>query len=173
MQSIDQRRVAGQRAAVRIFLVRTGLCIDTGPEAHRHLTATGRQVTRAVSRRIKHELEALDVTMDAILTAPLMASVQTAELFAEGVDHLGVVESMHLLLQGVPAHVAAEKLLSRDEGVLAIVGDEPALAGLGAFLTRARTFPPHLCSQVSLIDEGRAAWTFRPDLMERRPVLLA
>lgn len=57
--------------------------------------------------------------------------------------------------------------------MVAVVGDEPALAGLGAFLTRARTFPPHLCSQVSLIEGGRPVWTFRPDLMERRPLLLA
>lgn len=158
---------------MRILLVRAGLSVETGPEAQRHLTATGRQVTRAVSRRVKQELEALDVTVDVILTSPLIAAVQTAELFAEGVDHLGIVESMHLLLQGVPAHLAAEKVLTRDEGLVALVGDEPALAGLGAFLTRARTFPPHLCSQVSLIDDGHAAWTFRPDLMERRPLLLA
>lgn len=158
---------------MRIFLVRSGLSTETGPEAHRHLTASGRQVTRAVSRRIKQELDALDLTMDAILTAPVVAAVQTAELFAEGVDHIGIVESMHLLLQGVPAHLAAEKVLTRQDGVIALVGDEPALADLGAFLTRARTFPPHLCSQVSLIEDGNAAWTFRPDFMERRPLLLA
>lgn len=158
---------------MRIFLVRSGLTIETGTEAHRHLTATGRQVSRAVSRRIKQELDTLDLTMDAILTAPVVAAVQTAELFAEGVDHIGVVEATHLLLQGVPAHLAAEKVLTRQDGVIALVGDEPALADLGAFLTRALTFPQHLPSQVSLIDDGRATWTFRPDFMERRPILLA
>ena len=158
---------------MKILLVRPGQCIESGPEAHRHLTAVGRQVTRAVGRRIKQELEALDVTMDAVFAAPFVASVQTAELFAEAVDHLGVVESMHLLLQGVPPHLAAEKILALTDGVVALVGDEPALAALGAFLTRVRTFPPHLCSQVSLIDGNRGIWTLRPDTMDRVQLVLS
>lgn len=158
---------------MKILLVRSGQCTDAGPEANRYLTPVGRQVTRKVGRRVKQELDALGVTMDAVLAAPFVASIQTAELFAEAVDHLGVVESMHLLLQSVPPHLAAESILAREDGVIALVGDEPALAALGAFLTRVRTFPPHLHSQVSLIDENRGLWTLRPDTMDRVALVLA
>ncbi len=154
---------------MKIFLVRAAQSIEPRPGAlaEAYLSAVGRQVTRAMGRRIKAEIEAMEIGFDAIVAAPEVAATQTAELFADAVDHLGVVESLHLLLQGVPPHLGAERLLSRSDAVVAVVAEEPALSALGAFLVGRPTFPPLMCSQVSLIEDRRPTWSWRPDTMDK------
>jgi phosphohistidine phosphatase SixA len=107
----------------------------------------------------------------AVLAAPTVGATQTAELLAERLDHLGVIESAHWLLPGVPAHVAAAEVVQRD-GLVVLVGDEPGLSELAAALIGKPTFPPHLPSQASLVEGRRGRWSLRPDTLERVDLVL-
>ncbi len=122
----------------------------------RHLTLVGRQLARAVGTA----LAAHGDTVDAVFTAPDVACVQTAELLADRLDHLGEVRA---LVASLPARAAAAMMLSAGASVL-LVGEEPWLASVGAFLVGAPSFPPAKPAQVSLVEDGRPVWTYDPEV---------
>src|SRR4051812_14674472 len=117
----------------------------TTAEAHRHLSLEGRQLVRAIGNKIRLD-EA--PSFERILTSPLPAAAQTAELFADRVDYVGVVGVMPPLAANVPPHVVAPLILGQGPAV-AVIADEPMLSALGAFLVGRPTFPPLLHAQVS------------------------
>lgn len=139
------------------------------PEAHRHLSAEGRQVIRALGNKLRLTEEP---SFDAILTSPLATATQTAELFADRVDYVGVIEVLPALANNVPPQVIAPALLARG-GSIVVVGDEPALSALGAFLIGRPTFPPLMHAQVSVIRDRQAAWCLRPGDIARSLLLVA
>jgi phosphohistidine phosphatase SixA len=159
---------------VDIFLLRTSITEgpDTVPEAMRTLSLTGRQLVRAIGTRIHDKASELD----RVVMAPTPASVQTAELFAERVDYLGVLEVMPSLAGAAPPQVISPLILERGSSVL-VVADEPALSALGAFLAGRPSFPLHVHAQVSLIrilaGDRRPEWFWRPDALAPAPLLLA
>lgn len=128
------------------------------PEAHRFLSAEGRQVVRALGNRLRLNEEP---TFDRFVTSPWPAAVQTAELFADRVDYVGVIEVIPALAGGVPPQVIAPMLLARGASIV-VVGDEPALSALGAFLIGRPTFPPLVHGQISMIKDRQPAWCMRP-----------
>jgi phosphohistidine phosphatase SixA len=160
---------------VDIFLLRSSLAFQGAvddvpvPEAHRHLSIEGRQMVRAIGNKIRLNEEP---SFDRVLTSALPSAVQTAELFADRVDYVGVIEVLPSLSSNVPPQVIAPLLLARGSTVL-VVGDEPALSALGAFLIGRQTFPPLVRAQVSVIRDRQPAWCLRPGDLGRQLLLVA
>jgi phosphohistidine phosphatase SixA len=160
---------------VEIYLLRSSLTISGGPddtsmpELHRHLTVEGRQMVRAIGNKIRLNEEP---SFDRVVTSNLPGAVQTAELFADRVDYVGLVEVLPSLSTNVPPQVIAPVLLARGSTLL-VVGDEPALSALGAFLIGRQTFPPLLHAQVSVIRDRQPAWCLRPGDIGRQLLLVA
>ncbi len=98
---------------------------------------------------------------DRIVTSASPASVQTAELFAERVDYVSVIEVMPSLAPGVPAQIAGALLQARGESIV-VVAEEPGLSALGAFLVGRPTFPPGMPAQLSAIRDRTPEWYQRP-----------
>jgi len=151
---------------VDLALLRTSLTADAGAL---HLSAEGRQIIRALGNRIRLNEEP---SFDRFVTSPHPAAIQTAELFADRVDFIGVVEVLSSLAGDVPAEVVAKQLLGRGESIL-VCADEPFLSALGAFLIGRPTFPPLVHAQVSIIKDRTPAWCFRPGETGRSQLLVA
>jgi phosphohistidine phosphatase SixA len=156
---------------VDIFLLRSSLAIDDAalPDAHRHLSLEGRQIIRALGNKLRLTEEP---SFDRILTSPLPAAMQTAELFADRVDYVGLIEVLPALSNNVPPQVIAPLLLARGSSIV-VVGDEPSLSSLGAFLLGKPTFPPLAHAQVSVIRDRQPAWCLRPGDLGRQLLLVA
>lgn len=158
-----------------IFLLRSSLAAGAAddaaalPEAHRHLSLEGRQLVRALGNKVRLTEEP---SFDRILTSPLATATQTAELFADRVDYVGIIEVLPSLANNVPPQVVAPILLAHGTTIL-VVGDEPSLSVLGAFLVGRPTFPPLLHGQLSLIRDRKAAWCMRPGELGKSLLLVA
>ena len=158
-----------------IYLLRTSLvslAVDDSPavpEGHRHLSLEGRQLVRAIGNKVRLTEEP---SFDRIVTSPVATAVQTAELFADRVDYVGVIEVLPALANNIPPQVVAPILLARGATIL-IVGDEPGLSVLGAFLIGRPTFPPLLPAQVSVIRDRQPAWCMRPGELGKSLLLVA
>lgn len=135
---------------MKVYLVRSSLGPDAG-----HLSLQGRQLARAVGTALRDHGDAFD----AVYTTTDVAAVQTAELLADRVDHLGEVRA---LAAGLAPRAAAAVVTAGGASV-ALVGDEPWLAAVGAFLVGAPAFPPSRPAQVSLVEDGRPAWSLNPE----------
>ncbi len=142
---------------------------DAVPENQRFLSLEGRQIIRAMGNKIRLTEEP---PFDRFITSPNPAAVQTAELFADRTDYVGLIETLPLLAAPTPGAVIAPILLERGSCVL-VVADEPILAALGAFLVGRPTFPPAVHAQVSLIQDRRPIWYLRPGEVGRQTLLVA
>ena len=111
-------------------------------------------------------------SFDRFVSSPAPGCIQTAELFADRVDYVGVIEVLPSLAGGVPAAVIAPTLLERGSSVV-VIGDEPSLSEIGAFLVGRPTFPPLVHAQVSVVQDRRPDWCLRPGDLARRQLLLA
>jgi phosphohistidine phosphatase SixA len=147
-----------------ILLLRSSMVLHSLVEdspavaAHRFLSAEGRQIVRAMGNRIRLNEE---TSFDRFVTSPFPDAVQTAELFADRVDYVGLIEVLPALAGDVPPQVTAKMLLARGSSIV-VVGDEPSLSALGAFLVGRPTFPPLVHGQVSVIKDRQPAWCLRP-----------
>ncbi len=151
-----------------VYLLRTSLFAGDG--ASGFLSLEGRQIVRAIGTKVRLDEEP---SFDCFLTSPAPAAVQTAELFADRTDYVGVIETLPLLATAdAPASVIAPLILGRGNAV-AVITDEPMLASLGAFLVGRPTFPPALHGQVSVVKDRRPAWCLRPGEMGRQLLLVA
>ncbi len=150
---------------MKVYLVRHASAVPEGPhlpDARRYLDAEGRRVARAVGRWLRKE----GVALDALLTSPLPRAVQTAELLAEALDFLGVIEVLGALAPEVPPRVVALELQARREAdAVAVVGHEPGISALGALLVGQPSFPPMRPAQVALVDGTAPRWMLRPDTL--------
>jgi phosphohistidine phosphatase SixA len=161
---------------VEIYLLRSSLVADDSPSVssvhERGLSLEGRQIVRALGNKIRLTEEP---SFDRFITSPLPAAVQTAELFADRTDYVGVIETLPLLSasgQSAPPSVIAPLLLARGN-LIVVVADEPVLAGLGAFLVGRPTFPPAQHGQVSVVKDRQPAWCLRPGELGRQLLLVA
>lgn len=153
-----------------VLLLRCGVSGDeSAPEGHRFLSAEGRQVVRALGSTLRLVAES---SFDRFVTSPAPAAVQTAELFADRVDYVGVIEVLPQLAGRVPPEVVAPALLARGSSIV-VVGDEPFLSSLGAFLVGRPTFPPLVHGQVSAIANRQPAWALRPGESVKSLLLIA
>jgi phosphohistidine phosphatase SixA len=158
--------------AVDVFLLRTSLTEGdaSAPEAHRFLSAEGRQIVRALGNKLRLSDEP---SFTRFFVSPLAAAAQTAELFADRVDYVGIVEVVPALAGGVPAQVLVPPLLARGGESFVIVGDEPALSSIGAFIVGRPTFPPLVPSQVSVIRDRQPGWCLKPGEPARSQLLVS
>lgn len=149
-----------------VWLMRTSL-VDSG--AH-YLNAEGRRIVRALGTKLKLSDEP---SFDRFVVSPEPAAVQTAELFAERTDYVGLIETLPLLADPKsPGSVIVSQLLQRGSSVV-VVADEPILASVGAFLVGRPTFPPALHGQVSFVRDRKPEWFLRPGEIGRQVLLVA
>ena len=153
----------GPAIAVKLYLIRHADAVPedvAGSDSERWLSARGREAARGLARLLREQ----QVDLDAIVTSPLPRAVQTAELIANGLDYLGVITVVPGLAPGCHPRRVAE-LLSSFGSSVAVVGHEPGISGLGAFVLGRPAFPPMRTAQCCALDRGTPAFTARADLM--------
>jgi phosphohistidine phosphatase len=150
--------------SVKLYLVRHADAVSedvAGTDDLRWLSARGREAARGLARLLREQ----NVELDAVVSSPLPRAMQTAELVANGLDYLGVIEAMAELAPGCHPRRAAEELGARGRAVL-VVGHEPTISALGAFLLGRPSFPPFRTAQCSAIESGAPTFTSRADIMQ-------
>ncbi len=140
---------------------------EVGSDEARYLSASGRQDCRIVGRMLRDE----NVVFDAMLTSPLVRAVQTAELLADATDYLGVIEAHPGLRPGAVPRVVAHELPTRGVAV-AVIGHEPTISLLGAFLVAQPGFVPFRKCQVCAIENGKPLWTLRADVCQFQDLVI-
>lgn len=147
---------------MRIYLVRHGEAVpeeDAGSDRDRWLAARGREQVRVLGRLLREQ----NVAIDAMLSSPLPRAVQTAELIANAIDWLGVIESHRSLEPSAQPSVAAREIMAAGSAVI-VVGHEPSISALGAHFLGRPSFPPFRTSQCCAIEEGKPTFLARGDL---------
>jgi len=122
-----------------LFLIRHGLAEERGDawpdDTKRPLTEEGMARLRKEARGLAR----LGVTLDVVLTSPLVRARQTAEIVAAGFDPRPHVATIDSLAPGAPyAAVIADLEKHLRKGRIALVGHEPALGELAARLIGTR-----------------------------------
>jgi phosphohistidine phosphatase len=158
------RRLATSRNswAVKIYLVRHGDAIaeeEAGSDRDRWLSRRGREAMRILARLLREQ----SLQIDALVCSPLPRAVQSAELLAEGLDYVGLIESLRCLEPSAQPQVAAQAVLGRGAAVV-VVGHEPSLSSLGAHLLGRPSFPPFRTAQLCAIEDRRPTFTARADI---------
>jgi len=146
---------------VRIYLVRHGDAVpeeDAGSDRDRWLSGHGREATRILGRLLREH----GVAPDVILCSPLPRAVQTAELLAGCIDHLGPIASRRCLEPSAHPRVGASEISLAGQSVL-VVGHEPSLSMLGAFLLGLPAFPQFRTAQCCAIEDGKPTFSARGD----------
>jgi phosphohistidine phosphatase len=123
-----------------LYLVRHGIAGERGKDwpddSKRPLTPKG----IARMRRAVDGLRALGVRTDLVLTSPLVRAEQTAQILVHGLKPAPALKVLPPLAPGVtPPHLAQALEEFRKARCLALVGHEPGLGELAAWLTGART----------------------------------
>jgi phosphohistidine phosphatase len=149
---------------VKLYLIRHADAVPedvAGSDHERWLSLRGREAARGLARLLREQ----HVELDAVISSPLPRAVQTAELVASGLDYLGAVTVLPALAPGCHPRRAAE-LLATFGASVAVVGHEPGISGLGAYVLGRPAFPPMRTAQCCALDRGVPAFTARADLMQ-------
>ena len=122
-----------------LYLVRHAIAAERGPkwpdDAKRPLTHKG----AARMRQVVRGLRALGVEIDLVLTSPLVRARQTADLLVEGLGSAPALDVAPALApEETPPAVAAALARHATANRIALVGHEPALGLLAAWLIGAR-----------------------------------
>ena len=145
-------------ATIELYLVRHAIAAERGPkypdDRLRPLTPAG---TRKFAESVEGLLE-MDVTIDYVLTSPLVRARDTAILLASGLKPKpAVVEIEALAPGGRPQAINdAIKANAKEKRRLALVGHEPDLGELAARLLGARGGVEFKKGGVCLIDTDGA-----------------
>jgi len=148
---------------MRVILVRHAEAVpeeDAGSDRDRWLSMRGREMARGLARLLREQ----SIEPDAVVSSPLPRAIQTAELLAAGLDYLGSIESWRCLEPGAHPRVAATELATRG-GAVIVVGHEPSISSLGAFLAGLPAFPTFRTAQACALDGSRPLFTARADVM--------
>jgi phosphohistidine phosphatase len=127
-------------ATLELYLIRHGIAADRGPEypddSKRPLTSRG----MAALRREAKGLNALGVSLELIITSPLVRTRQTAEIIGETLkEKPPIINSDALTPAGTPTAVIQELGKHMRKGRIALVGHEPNLGELAGRLIGARS----------------------------------
>lgn len=147
---------------MRIYLVRHGDAVpedEAGSDRDRWLSPRGREAARILGRLLRETR----VEPVAIVSSPLPRAVQTAELLAQSLDYIGHIASWRCLEPSAQPRVAANMIANLGPSAI-IVGHEPSISALGAFLLGRPSFPPFRTAQCCAIEEGKPTFTARSDL---------
>lgn len=147
---------------MQIYLVRHGDAVpeeDAGSDRDRWLSARGREAARILGRLLREQR----VEPDAIVCSPLPRAVQTAELIAATIDFLSPIVSLRSLEPSAQPRIAANAIANAGTSVL-VVGHEPSISSLGAYLLGRPSFPPFRTAQCCAIENGKPTFTARADI---------
>jgi phosphohistidine phosphatase len=122
---------------MRVFLVRHAEAESGEPDELRELTPAGREAARAVGERLAAE----GVTVDAVLTSPLLRARQTGEEIARPLG--ATSEPAEELAPGATADGVRAAVAGRSEAVV-VVGHQPDCGHIAAELGDGEEprFPP-------------------------------
>jgi len=159
-----------------IYLVRHAIAAERGDDwpddSKRPLTERGMS-------RFKESvggLKELDAVIDEIFTSPLVRARQTADLLAAGVDGRPSVKLLDALAPGTPsATVMAQLAKAAKRRRIALVGHEPDLGELAAYLVGARRPLPFKKGGICRIDlaaltskaAGTLVWFVTPKILRK------
>ena len=132
---------------------------DAGSDRDRWLSSRGREGARILGKLLREQ----HVEPDMILCSPLPRAVQTAELIAASIDYLGTISSRRCFEPAAQPRVGANETSEAGRAVI-IVGHEPSLSNLGAYLLGRPAFPQFRTAQCCAIEDGKPTWTARADL---------
>jgi len=152
---------------MRIYLVRHGDAVpeeDAGSDRDRWLSPRGREAARILGRMLREH----NVGPDAIVCSPLPRAVQTAELIAASIDYIGAISSWRSLEPSAMPRIAASSIASAGMAVL-VVGHEPSISSLGAYILGRPAFPPFRTAQCFAIEDGKPTFTARSDIDQVQP----
>jgi phosphohistidine phosphatase len=147
---------------MRVYLVRHGDAVpedEAGSDRDRWLSPRGREAARMLGRLLRES----HVAPDAIVCSPLPRAVQTAELLATSLDYIGHIASLRCLEPAAQPRVAANTIGTLGMSVL-VVGHEPSISALGAYLLGRPSFPPFRTAQCCAIEDGKPTFTARSDI---------
>jgi phosphohistidine phosphatase len=159
-----------------LYLVRHAIAADRGAEwpddTKRPLTERGVARFKEVVKGLHH----LDIAIDEIFTSPLVRAKQTADLLAAGLEGKPPVKVLDAL---APGHTSASVMSNLAKAAkrrrIALVGHEPELGELAAYLIGAGRALPFKKGGICRIDVGsltsrRAAalvWFVAPTMLRR------
>jgi len=121
---------------VNIYILRHGAAEPRGkttPDAERRLTKEGRREVKAVVQKAR----AAGAAPALILTSPLVRAVETAQIAQEALQAGQVTETNALLPDSPPQSVWREIRSHAGAGSILLVGHEPQLSRIAAFLLEA------------------------------------
>jgi phosphohistidine phosphatase len=159
----------------RLYLVRHAIAGERGPQWPRDEERPITKEGAARMREIVKGFRRFDESIDLIVTSPLVRARQTADILAAGLSPAPAIRAFAALAPGSspPQVVAAlSALRTRAEGI-ALVGHEPGLGLLAAWLINARTPPPFKKGGICRIDfedwpparSGRMIWLATPRML--------
>ena len=127
-------------ATIELYLVRHAIAAERGPnypdDRKRPLTTEG--IARFKSA--VEGLKTLDVTIELVVTSPLVRASHTAELLVAGIGAKPRLETLDALAPDgrIPAVLEAIAKASKKARQIALVGHQPSLGELAVRLLRAR-----------------------------------
>lgn len=158
-----------------LYLVRHAIAEERGDkwpdDSTRPLTSKG----AARFRKVVRGLRELGVTVDLVLTSPLVRAKQTAQLLVEGLRPAPALAVTPALAPGVGPAKAAEALGQfRKARRIALVGHEPDLGELAAWLIGTRAPVAFKKGGVCRIDgaglppaDGQLIWLAPPRVLRK------
>ena len=163
-------------ATLELYLIRHGDAAERGKDypddSKRPLTSQG--VTRL--RKEAHALNALGVTFDQVITSPLVRARQTADTLAEVIQGKpSVVSADALAPAGTAPGVIQELGKHMRKARIALVGHEPNMGELAAFLIGAKVPLPFKKGAICRIDfeqlppkgVGQLRWLLPPKVLRK------
>jgi phosphohistidine phosphatase len=155
---------------MKLYLIRHAEAVSedvAGSDADRWLSPRGREAARGLARLLREQ----GVALDAIVSSPLPRAVQTAELLAQSLDFLAHIPSWRCLEPSAQPRVAAGLLSTAGANVI-VVGHEPSISALGAYLCGRPAFPPFRTAQCYVIEDGKPTVTARSDIDQVQPYFI-
>jgi phosphohistidine phosphatase len=157
-----------------LLIVRHAIAEDRGPawpnDDERPLTKKGEVRMREIALR----LMAIGETADAIMTSPLKRAIDTARILTRTWKPLSDMVTIDALAPGhTPAETIAAVAAEANRDRIALVGHEPHLGELAAWLIGAKQLLPFKKGGVARIDfeslsrprEGQLIWLATPKLL--------
>ena len=159
-----------------LYLIRHGVAAERGEnypdDTKRPLTSEGAHKLRREAKA----LVALDITLDVILTSPLVRTRQTAELVAAAFRNAPPIVIMGSLAPGAPHTTIIEELSKQHRRHrIALVGHEPGIGELAGRLIGSRRPIDFKKGAICRIDvaalppagPGQLRWFLTPRIMRK------
>ena len=164
---------------MKVYLVRHGTAVNIGEQgvttdAARMLSDEGRAKTGKAARGLSR---VPDVTIERIVSSPLVRALETAEIFAKALGVKRMVESLPELAPGRSTEDVTAWLAAQPPADIALVGHMPDLADLASALTCTGSAIDVVFKKAAVLclefdrrampGSGRFVWLLQPDVLRR------